>query len=207
MPVQIPADLTIVTLESGGKTHPQRFTSQYALEIFNKASVIIEARAKIKFIRGECTAVTEEMPGSAQAGVVDIQGYHFLTARYRAKTGVRILFVDKVAQEEIGGRSREDDRFTLIPYSIDASSIPLRLAHELGHLLGLPHIDDGFSPEPGNEGQYAKLRLNLMYSRGLTPDALLTDKQIMAMNNSRLSRQFGGGIAAQFIPEILRKVW
>lgn len=203
MLIQIPADLTIVTLRAASS--PQRFTPVYTQQLLTQASAMLESRANIKFSRGECASVTEDMPPGMRADVVDDQGFHFLASRYRAGRGVRVLFVDRLAQAEIGGRAREEKKLTIIPYSQDAASTARKLAHELGHLLGLGHIDEGFVRQPGNETQAAQLNRNLMYSGALNPEALLTPTQISSMRGSRLARQFGGtSLGDQFIPEILR---
>ena len=208
MLIQIPADLTIVTLRSGTQTHPQRFTTEYAQRLLTEASGILESRANIKFTRGECTSVTEEMPPGMRADVIDDQGFHFLAARFRAGQGVRVLFVDRLARDEIGGRAREEKKFTIVPYNRDVPSTARKLAHELGHLLGhTGHVNDGFTPDPGNENEWSRFSRNLMFSGSLNPDALLTPNQIAAMRSSRLARQFGGtSIGDMFIPEILRNL-
>lgn len=205
MLIQIPADLTIITLRSGSQTLQQRFTAQYVQQLLTDASAILESRASIKFTRGECSSVTEEMPPGMRADAVDTQGFHFLTSRFRAGRGVRVLFVDRLAQTELGGRAREEKKITIIPYSSDAAGTARKLAHEFGHLLGQAgHINDGVSPSPGNENQWAQMTRNLMYSGSLNPEALLTPTQVSSMRGSQLARQFGGSIGDMFIPEILR---
>jgi hypothetical protein len=211
MLIQIPADLTIVTLKDSRQTYPQRFTTQYAQQIFEKASSILESRTNIKFTRGECKTLVEEVPPGTRADAVDDTGFHFLTAAFRAGRGVRVIFVDKLAKDEIGGRSREEKKVVILPYATDLGGIAVKLAHELGHLLGVEkHIDEGpdrVTPEPGNEVQYSQMRNNLMYSRSLSPEALLSPSQIATMRSSRLARQFGGtSIGDMFIPEILKQL-
>lgn len=208
MLIQIPADLTIVTLRSGTQEHPQRFTRQYTQQILTQASAILESRANIRFTQGECTSVNEEMPPGMRSDVVDTQGFHYLASRYRAGRGVRVLFVDRLAQPELGGRAREEKKLTIIPYSSDAPSTARKLAHEFGHLLGQAgHVNDNFSPQPGNEAEWLQLTRNLMYSGSLNPDALLTSPQVAGMRSSQLARQFGGtSIGDLFIPEILRNL-
>lgn len=209
--IKIPADLTIVTLRDSQRSYPQRFTTQYAQQVFEKASSILEARTNIKFTQRETKTFVEEPPPGTRADAVDDAGFHFLTARFRIDRGVRVIFVDKMAKQEIGGRSREEKRMVLLPYETDLGGTALKLAHEFGHLLGLPlHIDEGpdrVTPEPGNEAQYSQMRNNLMYSNSLSPEALLTLGQVATMRSSQLARQFGGtSIGDMFIPEILKNL-
>jgi len=208
MLIQIPADLTIVTLKDSRQTYPQRFTTQYAQQLLTKASSILESRANIRFVRGECKTVVEEVPPGMRADALDDAGFHFLSARLRAGRGVRVLFVDKIARDEIGGRSREEKKMAILRYETDPSGTAMKLAHEFGHLLGIAaHIDEGHTPEPGKESQWTQIRNNLMYSKGLSNEALLTPSQVAIMRSSRLARQFGGtSIGDMFIPEILRNL-
>jgi len=209
--LQIPADLTVVTLKDEKQTYPQRFTPQYAQQLLTQASSILESRASIRFTRGECTSVTEEVQPGMKADAVDEAGFHYLTARFRAGRGVRVIFIDKLANPKVGGRSREEKKMVILPYDTDLSGTALKLAHELVHLLGIgPHIDEGpdrVANDPGNEARYSQMRNNLMYSQSLSPEALLTPSQIATMRSSRLARQFGGTtIGDMFIPEIIRNL-
>ena len=66
------------------------------------------------------------------------------------------------------------------------------LAHELGHLLELPHIDGARTGGPGQERQVAAWMRNLMYSGALHPDAELTPEQVRLARSSAIARRFGG---------------
>lgn len=66
------------------------------------------------------------------------------------------------------------------------------LAHELGHLLELPHIDGTRTGGPGQERQVAAWMRNLMYSGALNPDAELTPEQVRLARSSAIARRFGG---------------
>ena len=190
MPIQIPADITVVTLRSGSTTHPQRFTLEYAQSILQQASDLIQARADIVFRLGNSEEATVEMPEGMRGDVVDTSGFHFLVASFRAGNGVKVICVDRIAQQEIGGRSREEKRVCILPYNQDAGSTARKLAHELGHLLGLGHIDEGWQPGPGREAERAAMIRNLMFSGALTPDALLTETQISQARSSALASRF-----------------
>lgn len=191
MPIQIPADLTIVTLRVSGSELPQRFTEPQAQTILQQASELLRARADIRFGLGTCERVVEEMPPGAQSDVVDEAGYHFLASAHRAGTGARVLLVDKTSRPELGGQSRHETRVCLIAYGSDLGATSRMLAHEFGHLLELPHID-GRRAGPGQERQVAGWMRNLMYSGALNPSAELTPDQVKQARSSALARRFGG---------------
>src|SRR2546426_1054643 len=103
MPIQIPADLTIVTLRDSGRELPQRFTEAYARTLLQRASELLQARADIAFRAGACERVVEEMQAGTRSDVVDDAGYHFLSAAHRAGSGVRVLLVDRVSRPALWG--------------------------------------------------------------------------------------------------------
>jgi hypothetical protein len=193
MPIIIPADLTIVTLRNNGTNQPQRFTESYAANLLGLASSIWQDRAEIGFRRNSCQSVVEEMPAGMHADVLDESGYHFLVSRYRAGLGVRVLFVDRTVRPELGGQARHQTRVCLIKYEQNPGAASRMLAHELGHLLELPHIDDRSVSGPGSEATRAPWLRNLMFSGALTPNAEINDDQKRQARLSALARQFGGG--------------
>jgi hypothetical protein len=192
MAITIPADLTIVTLRSRGRELAQRWTDAYAASVLQQASDILRARTNIEFPRAAVEQVVEEMPSGAASETVDEPGYHFLAATYKAVRGVRALLVDRVARTELGGQSRQQTRVCLIAYNSDLAATSRMMAHELGHLLSLPHVDSGRRPGPGQESQAAAWMRNLMYSGALNPAAELTQTQVQAARSSPLARRFGG---------------
>jgi len=192
MAITIPADLTIVTLRENGRELTQRWTAAYAASILQQASALLKSRTNIEFPRASCQQVIEEMPAGAAADTVDEAGYHFLTAAHKASNGVRVLLVDQVSRPELGGQSRREIQVCLIAYGSDAGATSRMLAHELGHLLALPHIDSGRRAGPGQESQVASWMRNLMYSGALNPAAELTPSQVQAARSSPLARRFGG---------------
>ena len=191
MPIQIPADLTIVTLRDSGRELPQRFTEAYARTLLQRASELLTARADIAFRAGTCEIVVEEMPTGARSDVVDDAGYHFLSAAHRAGSGVRVLLVDSVSRPELGGESVVQTRVCLVPYGADVGSTSRSLAHEFGHLLGLDHAEAA-RREAGQERQAAAWMRILMNSGALHPDAELTPDQVRQARSSDLARRFGG---------------
>jgi hypothetical protein len=190
--ITIPAELTIVTLRSEGRELPQRWTAAYATSVLQQASALLKSRTNIEFSRAALEQVVEEMPAGAAPETVDEAGYHFLSSAYRAGNGVRVLLVDRVARHELGGQSRQQTRVCLIAYDPDVSTTSRIVAHELGHLLSLPHVDSGRRPGPGQESLAAAWARNLMSSGALHPAAELTHTQVQAARSSPLARRFGG---------------
>jgi hypothetical protein len=133
------------------------------------------------------------MPPDAAADAVDDAGYDFLAAQYKAGEGIRVLLVDRVVHAELGGQSRQQAGVCVIAYSSDPAATSLRMAHELGHLLALPHADSGRSPRTGQESQTPAWMRNLMYSGSLNRAAEPTQTQVQAARSSPLARRFGGG--------------
>jgi hypothetical protein len=192
MAIQIPADLTIVTLRNAGRDLPQRWTEKYARSVLDGAGSLLRARADIEFVPGVFEEVVEEMPTGATADMIDEPGYHFLAAAHRAGKGARVLLVDKVSRPELGGQARYQTRVCLVAYGSDLAATGRILAHELGHLLELPHVGENRRAGPGQERQVAGWMRNLMYSGALNPAAELTPAQVQQARSSALARRFGG---------------
>jgi hypothetical protein len=187
----IPADLTIVTLRRGERALPQRWTAEQAVEALRQASDLLKSQANIEFPLGACEQVMEAMPAGGATDAVDEAGYDFLAATYKAAEGIRVLLVDGVVNADIGAQSRQQTRVCLIAHGADLGATSRMLAHELGHLLALPHVDSGRRPDSGPH-QIAAWTKNLMYSGALSRSAQLTPTQVQAARSSPLARRFGG---------------
>lgn len=192
MPVQIPVDITIVTLRYKGQEQPQRWTDAYAKSILEAASATWNDRADIEFKLASSERAVEEMPTGMLGDTVDGSGYHFLAHQHPAGNGARVLLVDKVSLRDLGGEAREKIRICLVAYGSDKDPVARMLAHELGHLLSLNHIDDPKLRGPGQEKLVAQWLVNLMYSGALNPAAEVNDRQVKAARSSDLAKRFGG---------------
>jgi hypothetical protein len=188
----IPADLTIVTLRRGDRELPQRWTEEQAVAVLRHASDLLKSQANIEFPLGTCEQVVEAMPSGGAIDAVDEAGYDFLAATYKAGDGIRVLLVDGTVDAEIGAQSRPQTRVCALAHGSDLGATSRRLAHELGHLLALPHVDSGRTPAPGPQQQITAWTKNLMYSGTLSRSAELTPTQVQAARSSPLARRFGG---------------
>jgi len=186
----IPADLTIVTLRRGDLELPQRWTAEHAVAVLRHASDLLKAHANIEFPLGACQQVVETMPSGGASDAVDEAGYDFLAATYKAGDGIRVLLVDRVVEAELGAQSRHQTRVCVIAHGSDLGATARMLAHELGHLLALPHVDGGRRPAHAPHDQ--TWTRNLMYSGMLSRSAELTPTQVQAARSSPLARRFGG---------------
>ena len=190
MAISIPTDITIVTLRHEGRTLDQRWTEAHAGAVFRFASALIDDRMDIEFRLASCEGATAEMPPGINPIAVDTSGYHYLSHAFRAGEGVRVILVDRLAQKDLGGRSRHETRVCIVPYDAGVPSLGRTLAHELVHLLEVEHVDEARRAGPGQERQQAAWARNLMYSGVLNPDANITAAQRRQARNSALARRF-----------------
>jgi hypothetical protein len=188
----IPADLTIVTLRDGERRLPQRWTTEHATAALRLASDLLKSQANIEFPLGRCEQVVETIPTAGATDAVDESGYEHLAATYKAGEGVRVLAVDRAAATEIGAHAAQRTGVCVIPYGADLGATARMLAHGLGHLLALPHVDSGRNLDSSSASQVAAWTKNLMYSGALSREAALSPTQVQAARSSPLARRFGG---------------
>lgn len=192
MAIIIPTDLTIVTLRDGERRLPQRWTTEHAVATLRLASDLLKSQADIEFPLGRCEQVIETIPPGSATDAVDESGYEHLAATYKAGEGVRLLAVDRTAATEIGAHAAQRTGVCVIPYGADLGVTARMLAHGLGHLLALPHVDSGRRLESRPASQVAAWTKNLMYSGALGRSPELSPTQVQAARSSPLARRFGG---------------
>ena len=192
MAILIPVDLTIIALRDGDRELPQRWTTEHAIAALRDASDLLKAQTNIEFTLDRCERVAETMPPGAASDAVDESGYGFLAATHKAGEGVRVLAVDRLAATEVGAQLGQHTRVCVIPYDSDLGVLARTLAHALGHLLALPHVDGGRRLESVGDSQLAAWKKNLMYSGTLGRVPELSQTQVQAARSSPLARRFGG---------------
>jgi len=188
----IPADLTIVTLRDGERRLPQRWTTEHAIAALRLAGGLLKSQADIEFPLGRCEQVVETIPPASATDAVDESGYEHLAATYKAGEGVRVLAVDRTAATEIGVLAAQRTGVCVIAYGADLGATSRMLAHGLGHLLALPHVDSSRRVESSPASQVAAWTKNLMYSGALGRAPELSPTQVQAARSSPLARRFGG---------------
>lgn len=125
-------------------------------------------------------SATEEIPGGAER--VDFNGFQFLAGRHPARLGLSVLLVADFTRDDLGGQAVEAQSVCIVCALGDPGTGKV-LAHELGHLLDLPHV----------ARDSARANWNLMYPAYRAGDEL-THAQKNRAHSSRAARRFGGGV-------------
>jgi len=192
MTIQIPVDFSaIVFRDAEGKELPQRWAEPFARAVLETASAMWRKGTKIEFRFGTYERVTEEMPEGLSPDPLTEDGFHYLVSRHKAGNGVRVLLVERLDPPKVRGLSREDARVCLVTYGADQGPVSRYLGHELGHLLGLDHVDAHLNRDPGQERENAAAMANLMFSGALSPANGLNADQLSRVKRSALVRRFG----------------
>lgn len=132
----------------------------------------------IRFLVASCDAVSEEIPNGGER--VDVNGFQYLAGRYPPARGLSVLVVGDFERSDLGGQAVEAQS-TCIVCALGNPGTGKVLAHELGHLLDLPHVAVD-SP---------RANYNLMYPAYRAADDLTT-AQVARARSSRIGRRFGG---------------
>ncbi|MBK8595917.1 MAG: hypothetical protein IPP07_16855 [Holophagales bacterium] len=199
MPIRVPLEvhaITIVVVEErieerqirvGPNTVPRRervtarreFPPRQDRATFESAlryANAVFAPADIRFHLSSFTPATEEIPNGTEQ--VDFNGFQYLAGRHPPRSGLSVLLVADFERADLGGQAVESQS-TCIVCALGDPGTGKVLAHELGHLLALPHVETG-SP---------RANWNLMYPALRAGDEL-TAQQISLAQGSRAARRF-----------------
>lgn len=149
-----------------------RFNEKAVRLGFDRANQIWEI-AKVKFFLRSFTPEKTSAPNNAD--VVDENGFVFLTRQFPPKSGASLLLVENFKSKHLGGMSVESLKSAIIPY-LGPHDFGNILAHEMGHLLGLPDLTAD--------------HYNLMY-QSYRADYKLSAAQVATATSSALAKQFG----------------
>jgi len=136
------------------------------------------APADVRFHVASFDAATEEIPNGAER--VDLNGFQYLARRFPPRSGLSVLLVADFERGDLGGQAVEEQSVCIVCALGDPGTGKV-LAHELGHLLALPHV----------ERDSRRANWNLMYPAYRAGDEL-TAVQIARARASRTGRRFGG---------------
>lgn len=201
MPIRVPLEvhaITVVVLEQrieerqirvGREMSPRRERVTVRREVpprqdrttFDSAlrySNNVFTPADIQFHVASFDPATEEIPNGADR--VDFNGFQFLARRYPPRSGLSVLLVADFERGDLGGQAVEAQS-TCIVCALGDPGTGKVLAHELAHLMALPHVATG-SP---------RANWNLMYPALRAGDEL-TPEQIALARGSRAGCRFGG---------------
>jgi hypothetical protein len=184
----IPVQVFITSFAEKGQAEAAAWSCSKAVDAIGVANRIWKA-ADVQFGSKECKVdtpldVAKDARGNDQR-ILDTLSYR------RPATGVvNIFLVNAIPNLNAGGSSYLDsdpEPACFVQWYGETEANGRALAHELGHLLGLDHLEVGYS----NEQRAAKQIHNLMV-KGLATGTELSADQIKTARGSKLAKRFGG---------------
>lgn len=133
--------------------------------------------AGVQFHVASFDTPTSEIPNGAER--VDLNGFQYLARQFPAHGGLSVLLVADFERSDLGGQAVEEQSVCIVCALGDPGTGKV-LAHELGHLLALPHVDR----------DTRRANWNLMYPAYRAGDEL-TAEQVVLARGSRTGRRFG----------------
>lgn len=172
----------------GGGAEPAKWdcdAAKKALDVVNT----IWLKAKIAFVMSDrVTDRPYDMAKSARNNDQLVLGA--LSFRHDPDNAVHVYLVNPIPNLSAGGSSylhSDPEPASFVQWYGNDFANGRALAHELGHLMSLDHVEIDYA----NESQAAALRSNLM-TKGLSVGSDLTDQQIGTARGSKLVQRFGG---------------
>lgn len=201
MPIRIPLEvhaISVVVVEEGTEEYPvqvgretrmqrRRVTTRREVPprqdraSFDRAlgySNSVFTAADVQFVVASFDAATDEIPGGGER--VDVNGFQYLARVHPPRSGLSVLLVGDFERGDLGGQAVEAQSVCIVCALGDPGTGKV-LAHELGHLLDLPHV----------ARDAPRSHWNLMYEAYRAGDELTAD-QVARARGSRTGRRFGG---------------
>jgi hypothetical protein len=181
----IPLRVFITPFAEQGVTESAKWSCDAASE----ALVIVNAiwsKANMKFTILECVNDRPLDIAKSSRGD-DVRVLNVLSLRQPAGNSVHIYLINPIATLSAGGSSYPDsdpEAASFVQWYYKAQANARAWAHELGHLMGLDHVDIDYADD-----KQASLRSNLM-TKGLSLGTDLTAPQIQKVKASKLVKRF-----------------
>ena len=170
-----------------GVKETEKWSCDAAKETLNVVNAIWSP-ANIAFVISGCV-IDKPLDMAKSARNNDQRVLDVLSLRHKPDNLVHIYLVNPIENLSAGGSSYVDsdpEPASFVQWYGNVDSNARALAHELGHLMSLDHVEIDYADE-----RQAALRSNLM-TKGLSMGKDLTDKQISSVKGSKLVKRFGG---------------
>ena len=186
--MSIPLKIYITPFAEKGVAEPGKWSGEAAkkaLDVVNK----IWAPAKITFVINEClTDKPLDMAKSARNN--DQRVLDVLSLRHAPDNAVHVYLVNPITNLTAGGGSylhSDPEPASFVQWYGNDFANGRALAHELGHLMSVDHVEVDYT----DEKEAARRSKNLM-TKGLSLGSDLTSQQISTAKGSKLVKRFGG---------------
>jgi hypothetical protein len=179
----IPLQVFITPFAEQGKIEPTAWSCDDATSALNVANGIWQV-AKIQFVIQNCT-IDKPLDMAKSMRSSDDRVLASLSYRRKAGDGVNIFLLNRVSSLHAGGGSYVDcdpQAVSFVQMYDQMNNTGRALAHELGHLLSLPHLIVDYQNPQGQ-------RNNLMVD-GMITGGNLTTPQINSAKTSKLAKKF-----------------
>jgi hypothetical protein len=184
----IPLQIYITPFAQKGVKEPAKWSCDAATVALNVVNAIW-SKASVQFVIHQCLE-DKPLDMAKNARNNDQRLLDVLTSRHMPDDFVHIFLVNPIENLTAGGTSYIDsdpEPASFVQWYSNAVSNGRAWAHELGHLMGLDHVEIDYT----NAKQAAALGNNLM-TKGLSMGKDLTRNQIGKVQGSKLVKRFNG---------------